>query len=144
VKVEREALQLLLARVPDAMARAADLRSEDFTAPPRRELFKVATQAGSSDNADLAEDLSPDARSLLGELTVGVELPPEDEAAGRVSEIFSRLQVFRLERDIKSRTNVLQDINPQDDAKRYDELFIELVALQAERRDLLRSLEGAA
>jgi DNA primase len=144
VKVEREALQLLLARVPDAMARAVDLRSEDFTAPPRRELFKLATQAGSAHNADLAEDLSPDARSLLGELSVGVELPPEDETVERVGEIFSRLKVFRLEREIKSRTNVLQDINPQDDAKRYDELFIELVSLQAERRDLLRSLEGAA
>jgi DNA primase len=144
VKVEREALQLLLARVPDALAGAVDLTSDDFTAPPRRELFKMATHAGTAHNADLAEDLSPDARSLLGELSVGVELPPEDEASSRVQEIFSRLKVFRLERDIKSRRNVLQEINPQDDANRYDELFVQLVALEAERRDLLRSLEGAA
>jgi hypothetical protein len=130
--------------VPDAVARALDLVSEDFTSPARRELFRLSSGSPAASGADLAEDLSPDARSLLSELSVGLQPPPEDEAAARVQEIFSRLKVFRLERDIKSRRNVLQDINPQDDAKRYDDLFIELVALEAERRDLLRELEGAA
>jgi DNA primase len=144
VKVEREALQLLLARVPEAMTAASELSAEDFTAPVRRELFKSAVEFSRVGSGDLAEGLSPEARSLLSELTVGLELPPEDEVGSQVREIFSRLKVFRLERNIKSRRNVLQDINPQDDAKRYDELFIELVALEAERRDLLRNLEGVS
>ena len=144
VKVEREALQLLLARVPEAIDRASDIAAEDFTSPIRRELFKHATAASSTNNADLAEDLSPDARSLMSELSVGVDSPVEDEIEQRVREIFSRLKVFRLERDIKTRRNVLQEINPQDDAKRYDELFIELVSLEADRRDLMRGLEGVS
>jgi DNA primase len=143
VKVEREALQLLLARVPEAIARAGDVAVETFTAPARRELFKLATETPTARTADLAEDLSPEARSLLSELTVGVELPTADDVDERVKEIFGRLRVFRLERDIKSRRNVLQEINPQDDAERYDELFVQLVALEAERRDLLRDIEGA-
>jgi DNA primase len=142
VKVEREALQLLLARVPEAIDRGRDMAVETFTAPPRRELFKLATEDPSARTADLAEDLSPEARSLLSELSVGVEIPQGEDVEERVREIFSRLSVFRLERDIKTRRNVLQEINPQDDAERYDELFVELVALEAERRDLLRGIEG--
>lgn len=144
VKVEREALQMLLARIPEAIARAQTVPEDVFTGPARRELFKLATQASDANVADLAEDLSPEGRSLLGELTVGTELPAEDEVEGKVREIFSRLDVFRLERNIKARRNVLQEINPQDDAKRYDGLFIELVGLEAERRDLLREIEGVS
>jgi len=60
----------------------------------------------------------------------------------RVREVFVRLKVFRLEREIKSRRDVLQDLNPLEDPHRHDALFTELVGLEAERRDLLRRLQG--
>jgi hypothetical protein len=96
------------------------------------------------DERALAQQLSPDALSLFTELTVGSDVPAEDELEARLREVFVRLQVFSLERDIKGRRNTLQEINPLDDPRRHDELFTELVGLEAERRDLLRRVEGAA
>ena len=90
--------------------------------------------------ADLVNDLSPDARSLFTELTVGADIPFDEDLEERIQEVFVRLKVFRLERGIKKRRETLQDINPQDDPQKYDELFVELVGLEAERRDLLRRL----
>jgi DNA primase len=144
VKVEREALRLLLilgARVVDA---AADLDDSVFTAPPRRELFNEAVAAARDGlpTSRVASNLSPEALSLYTELSVGasVEAPTEAE----VKEVFMRLKVFRLEREIKKRRATLQEVNPLDDAKRHDDLFTELVGLEAQRRDLMRSIQGAA
>jgi hypothetical protein len=90
----------------------------------------------------MADSLSPDALSLFAELTVGVEPAEEDEIKAR--ELVNRLKVFRLERQIKTRRTTLQDINPLDDPTRHDQLFTELVGLEAERRDLLRSVREEA
>jgi hypothetical protein len=81
---------------------------------------------------------------LFTELIVGADVPEDDELQARLREVFVRLQVFGLERDIKSRRNTLQEINPLDDPTRHDELFTELVGLEATRRDLLRKVQGAA
>lgn len=144
VKVEREALYLLLTRGPEVAGWMADIDDTHFTSPARREVFKAARaalQAGRpATPADLAQDLSGDARSLLTELTVGPDAPD----GVTVEEIFVRLGVFRLERTIKDRRDVLQDLNPTVDPKRHDDLFTELVGLEARRRDLLRRLQGAA
>ena len=144
VKVEREALQLLLMRTPQAADWADQVGEPDFSSPARRELFRQVTAAladgRSPVGADLVNDLSPDARSLFTELTVGADIPFDEDLEGRIQEVFVRLKVFRLERGIKKRRETLQDINPQDDPQRYDGLFVELVGLEAERRDLLRRL----
>lgn len=144
VKVEREALRLLLLHGAQVLHSAGDLDESLFTAPPRRELFKAAIEAakGGQSSADVATNLSPDAHSLYTELAVGSSEEPPSEAS--VNEIFMRLRVFRLERDIKKRRTTLQEVNPLDDAQRHDALFTELVGLEAERRDLLRSIQGAA
>jgi DNA primase len=141
VKVEREALQLLLTR-PDEAAPWVDRVAEvHFTAPARRELFneaKVTLKTGRQP-AEVAQNLSPDAVALFTELTVAL---PEESTDPRhqVEEVFIRLQVFSLERDIKKLRTTLQDVNPLDDPKRHDELFTQLVGLEATRRDLLRQL----
>jgi DNA primase len=146
VKVEREALRLLLTNTKQAGAFATDIAESDFTAPPRREVYRHAMnlfRSGEpSATARTAGDLSPDGFSLLTELTVG-EGPSDEEPAARAAEIFDRLRVFRLEREIKARRNTLQEVNPLVDPTRHDELFTELVSLEAERRDLLRKLQGA-
>jgi hypothetical protein len=134
-------LLILGARVVDA---AADLDDSVFTAPPRRELFNEAVAAARDGlpTSRVASNLSPEALSLYTELSVGasVEAPTEAE----VKEVFMRLKVFRLEREIKKRRATLQEVNPLDDAKRHDDLFTELVGLEAQRRDLMRSIQGAA
>ena len=147
VKVEREALQLLLTRTGEMGPWLDELAESDFTAPPRRELYKQAVAARAAGRpqvgADAIDDLSPDARSLFTELTITGKEPALDDSA-LVQEVFVRLKVFKLEREIKSRRNTLQDVNPLVDPQKHDDLFTELVRLEAARRDLLRRLQGAA
>ena len=144
VKVEREALRLLLNHGSLVLKHAEEPDETLFTAPPRRELFAaaVAAAADGQPTSGVATSLSPDALSLYTELTVGTSEEAPDEA--EIREIFMRLRVFRLERQIKKRRTTLQEVNPLDDAQRHDALFTELVGLEAERRDLLRSIQGAA
>ena len=143
VKVEREALLLLLTR-PDEAAPWMDQVSElHFTSPARREVFAQGKQAleRGIGPAETVQNLSADGAALYTELTVGEEEMPDDSDL-RTQEIFIRLQVFSLERDIKKLRNTLQDVNPLEDEKRHDELFTELVGLEAARRDLLRRLRN--
>jgi DNA primase len=146
VKVEREALRLLLTNTTQAGSLAAEISESDFTAPPRRELFRHAMARFDSGEeagtARAADALSPDALALMTELTVGQSAEAGEDPALRLSEVFGRLKVFSLEREIKSRRNTLQEVNPLVDPKRHDELFTELVAMEADRRDLLKQLQG--
>ena len=144
VKVEREALRLLLTKTAEVASWIADIDDTYFTSPPRRELFGIAREAvaeGGRVGPGTADRLSSDGLSLFTELTVG-DVPTVDEEYSR--EIFGRLKVFRLEREIKSRRDVLQGVNPTTEPTRHDELFTELVALEAQRRDMLRQIQGAA
>jgi DNA primase len=147
VKVEREALQLLLTRTGEMGAWLDEVAESDFTSPPRRELYKQAVAARDAGRAyvggDVVDDLSPEARSLFTELTVTSHTPGVDDHSF-AREVFVRIKVFKLEREIKSRRNTLQDVNPLVDPKKHDDLFTELVKLEAARRDLLRRLQGAA
>jgi DNA primase len=148
VKVEREALHLLLKQTRDAGPAAKGLVESDFTSPARRELFRLGRAAFDSGTADIdrrsLSSLSPDALTLYAELALGTsESEGSSESSERVDQVFTRLRVFRLERDIKSRRATLQEVNPLDDPQKHDELFTRLVALEAERRDLLRRLQGA-
>lgn len=145
VKVEREALRLLLTRTALAAELGGmELIDQDFTSAARQELFRAARAAlgGSGAGAGLAQKLSPEARALFSELTIE-EGPPLDDGEARTAarEVFARLQVFRIEREIKRRRDVLQKINPQEDPVRHDELFTELVQLEAKRRDLQAATE---
>ncbi|MDQ4125039.1 MAG: DNA primase [Actinomycetota bacterium] len=148
VKVEREALQLLLLRTQEAGPWTTEIEATHFTSAARRELFTRARawvdRGGAIDERAFAEQLSPEALSLFTELTVGAGVPAGEDLNARLREVFVRLQVFALERDIKGRRNTLQEINPLENPERHDALFTELVGLEAERRDLLRKVQGAA
>ena len=152
IKVEKEALRLLLTSTDEAKAWVDTLTETNFTSPPRRELFTLIKKNLLADgplDSSLAEDLSADAATLFSEIGV-IEARPragtedDDDPAEDARQIFSRLQLFTLERDIKTRRTSLQELNPLDDAERHDALFTELVGLEATRRDLLRSIQGAA
>jgi DNA primase len=145
VKVEREALQLLLTRAGQSAPFTDELADDFFTSSARRELFRVALENGATADASaIVETLSPEATALFAELTVGDDDDQDEDLDERVHQVFVRLRVFRLERDIRAQRATLQDVNPLDDPQRHDELFTRLVALEAERRDLLRQLAGAA
>jgi DNA primase len=145
VKVEREALQLLLTAGDKVQKWAEEIDENHFTSPSRREVFASSTarhSAGATGvDSDVPGSLSSDGLSLYTELIVGEEAAYDDEYAG---EIFGRLKVFRLEREIKSLRSVLQGINPTVDPQKHDQMFTELVGLEARRRDMLRQIQGAA
>ncbi len=142
VKVEREALQLLLRYRHEAAPWAERITTHDLTAAPRREIFS-AVIGGSSDPAEIAQGLSPEALSLFTELTIETEELNDEDLQERSREVFTRLRIFSLERDIKTRRTTLQDVNPLEDPTSHDQLFTDLVGLEAERRDLLRELQGS-
>jgi DNA primase len=137
VKVEREALRLLLLDTGTTARWVEDLQESDFTSGARRELFRAA-RASETSSARLAQTLSPDALALFSELTVGAETNSEAPA----DELLARLRVFGLERDIKARRDTLEKVNPLEEPERHDALFTELVALEARRRDLIKRLQG--
>ncbi|MDQ3767199.1 MAG: DNA primase [Actinomycetota bacterium] len=139
VKVELEALQILTTRTLELGAWMPKLSEKSFTSPIRRELYRSISPGASGSLAGAAEHLSPDALSLYTELTVGADSTNGDV---RPSEVFSRLHIFQLEREIKARRSTLQEVNPLNDPAKHDALFTELVGLEAERRDLLRTLRG--
>jgi DNA primase len=147
VKVEREALQLLLTRTREAAPWAEEVREEDFTSASRREIYglaRLAIEGGTFEiNPRAAGELPADALSLFAELTVGAAETGDEDVLERLGEVFVRLRIFRLERAIRSRRNTLQEVNPLVDPDGHDRLFTELVGLEAERRDLLRRLQGA-
>jgi DNA primase len=145
VKLEREALRLLLTRAKETEPFSEGIDVSHFTSPVRRELYRLAESLrgnGGMGDARELNSLSPEAVSLYTELTVGSEA--REESAAPMQEVFARLRILSLEREIKSRRATLQDVNPIDEPQRHDELFTELVGLEAERRDLLRTLQGAA
>lgn len=142
VKVEREALRLLLTHEQEVARASAGARPDDFTSAARREIFEAISEKGSGDLPAIAGSLSPDARSLLTELTLHADAIEEDAIAETARELFTRLMVFRLEREIRARRAVLQEVHPIDEPERHDDLFTELVGLEAERRDLLRQVQG--
>lgn len=142
VKVEHEALQLLLVKPSDAARYLEEVSESHFTSPARREVFTRAVDlahAGTVADGDAARDMSPDAVALYTELVVSA---PEfgDELDDALREIFTRVRLFSLEREIRTRRNTLQDVNPLEDPTRHDELFTELVGLEAQRRDLRKLL----
>lgn len=146
VKVEREALQLLLTKTQDVQPWLGEITETDFTSPARRELMREAATAARENRslqADAAETLSPEAAALYTELSVAAA-QRGDAPGEEMQQVFVRLKVFSLERDIKKRRERLQDLNPLEDPAQHDALFTELVGLEAKRRDLLRTLQGAA
>lgn len=147
VKLEREVLQLLL-HDSDASRWIGELDESDFTARARRELFAgiaAATAKGETlARPVVAGSMSDDALSLYTELAVEAPARPVEDGERFAREAFLRIKIFSLDRDIKERRNVLQAINPLEEPQRHDELFTELVGLEARRRDLLKRLQEAA
>ncbi|MBW3588759.1 MAG: DNA primase [Actinobacteria bacterium] len=131
VKVEREALAILIDS-PSYLEQASEwLNESHFTQPQHKVLFR-ALMEGASREGDSGSIMTrlPDeeSRRMAAEIALSPILTKDPE------EVFLRLEEFRINRQIKQVRETLDRLDPQADSKRYDELFQHLMNLEAERR----------
>lgn len=119
VKVEREALALLLAG-----PNGAELTDEHFTQPEHIVIFRAIHEGG----ATVIMDRLPDdaTRRLAAELALSPTVTQDR------LEVFQRLEEFRIRRKIEALRNTLDRFNPSSDE--YRQLFEEMMDLEEDRR----------
>lgn len=114
VKVEREALTILM-HSPSLLAETAEwLTDEHFTQPEHQTLFR-----------SMREGSLPEGASRIALTPVATQ----DQ-----EEVFLRLEEFRLRRRIDSLRAKLETIDPKVDTRSFDETFAELMRLDELRR----------
>ncbi|HEY8200487.1 MAG TPA: DNA primase [Actinomycetota bacterium] len=128
VKLEREALALLIDE-PWHLKETAVVSEEHFTEPQNRVLLRaLREQAQKGDSGGLMDRL-PDEESRR----FAAELALTPVAATGWDEIFSRLEEFRLGRQIAVLRATLDGLDPGRDPD-YDTTFEELMRLEGQRR----------
>lgn len=130
VKVEREALGILLGareRLPRAMQ---VLKIDHFTQPEHRVLFTALQHLAENPASGSVMDGLPDddARRFAAELSMAPTITYNPE------EVFLRLEEFRIVRQIEELKAKLDQFDPEGEANSYDEVFMELMRLDVERR----------
>lgn len=130
VKVEREALSILLDS-PERLRQAMGfLKNEHFTQPDHRVLFGALAELAARPVAGTVMDELPDdeSRSFAAELALAPPITADPE------EVFLRLEEFRIVRQIEQLKAKLDQFDPEGDADSYDATFRELMRLDVERR----------
>jgi DNA primase len=136
-RVEREALKLALQH-PEWTTEAAAAWAEDwFTTPATRASFVALTKAGGV-GASLEQVLeqagSENERRFLRGLAV--EAFAAEEERGYAETVFRRLEELRLTRVIDAHKGTLQRMSPVEHPQQYNQVFEDLIALEARRRVL--------
>lgn len=142
--VERGCLKLILQApelfgVDDGQAWYG-VTAEDFTHPAYRAVF-VAVRGADPDTASWSEAVRQAAGDELLDqliLSLGVEPVLREPSQGYAHEYSSRLQLLTVMRQIQELKSRLQRTNPVDDTARYNQLFAELLGLEARRRELFQ------
>ena len=130
VRLEREALALLLDK-PQVLDRVQGWLTEDhFTSVEHRQIFRavlaVSTSGGAGSVLDALEDEA--SRRLAAELALTRPTTSEEE------EVFLSLGRHLIERQIESLRATLGRLDPGADAAGFDSLFEELMRLESQRR----------
>lgn len=123
-----------------------DLTADDFTHPAYRAVFEAATaaRANSESGQEWAQavrsGIDPDLEQLVVALAVEplLHTPSENYAAAYANKL-KLLTTIRQIADLKSK---LQRTNPVDQQPTYNQMFSDLLALEARRRDLQRLTMG--
>ncbi len=137
-RVEREMLRLL-ARDTDVLRRFGDrLTAEHFQSDANRALFEKLVESG-GDVRSLAGD-SADERTAKTVSQLTVEPLEGDPTMDYAEGVWLRLEELSLQHKSGEKRRQLQKLNPVTDPG-YDELFHELIAIDAELR---RLREGVA
>lgn len=136
--VEREVLRFVL-QVPDATDVLELVCSEHFSHPELLDLFNVLCadnkKHGAIDPARLAGSLTGPAAQLLTALT-SEQINAAD--MGRYKkDLLKRLKEFEVARRINTLKAQMQNVDPATDSAGHDELFGQLLELEAERRRIL-------
>jgi DNA primase len=127
VKLEREALALLIDEPWHLEETAVGITEEHFTEPQNRVLLRALREQAQRGNAGVLMDRLPDDESRR----FAAELQLTPVAATDAEEIFSRLEEFRLGRQIAVLRAKLAGLDPGPES---DEVSMELLRLDAEVR----------
>ncbi|MGH2719204.1 MAG: DNA primase [Actinomycetota bacterium] len=134
VRLEREALALLLDSALVIRQVQAWLTEDHFTVPEHRQVYRAVMEAaaagGTAGRLGSALDRLPDdgSRRLAAELALA---PRTTEA---VDEVFITLEATREERQITSLRATLDRLDPVADQHEFDSTFAELMRLESQRR----------
>lgn len=138
---EREALKALVQFPHVAKQWATDIGENDFSHPASQTLWRRIAELGLPDAPDaswvsrVADGIENESlRRIVSVAAVEPMRSSEQNTAAVLSAVLARLQeltVMRRIADVKSR---LQRTNPLEQADEYNQMFGELVALEAQRR----------
>jgi DNA primase len=151
LRVEREALKLVV-QVPALVGPAFDdLGTEAFSVPAHQRLAALVARCGGVGSAGRPRDWAaslieeaPDdrARAFLRELAVEQVRVAGDIDEEYVEVILARVAELAVGRQITAAKARLQRMNPVDEQAEYGRLFGDLMALEQRRQALLRRATG--
>ena len=132
--LEREVLKVKL-QISDLASSWVDLESNAFSYPAYDALRKVIDAADNFTTESLLEKCDSDEmKSLVTELTVE-PIRTDGEVSDRyITSIIARLREVALSRSIAEIKSTLQRLNPVENDEQYQEIFGQLVAMEAARR----------
>jgi len=140
-------LKLALQHPAETAKAWRELEADDFTHPWYRAIFGLAQSVGDLTRAtadSLLSGSSDEVRTTVSALTVEslhVAGQPDEQVASAFVVRLRELTALRRIQQIKSR---LQRMNPVTQAREYNRLFGELVALEAHRRTLREQAIGSS
>ncbi len=132
--LEREVLKVKL-QISDLASSWVDLEPNAFSYPAYDSLRKLIDLADTFTTESLLEKCDSDEmKSLVTELTVE-PIRTDGEVSDRyITSIFARLREVALTRAIAEIKSTLQRLNPVENDEQYQEIFGQLVAMEAARR----------
>jgi DNA primase len=132
--LEREVLKVKL-QISDLASSWVDLEQNAFSYPAYDALRKVIDSTDTFTTESLLDKCDSDEmKSLVTELTVE-PIRTDGEVSDRyITSIFARLREVALTRAIAEIKSTLQRLNPVENNEQYQEIFGQLVAMEAARR----------
>jgi DNA primase len=132
--LEREVLKVKL-QISDLASSWVDIELNAFSYPAYDGLRKVIDSADNFTTESLLEKCDSDEmKSLVTELTVE-PIRTDGEVSDRyITSIIARLREVALSRSIAEIKSTLQRLNPVENDEQYQEIFGQLVAMEAARR----------
>ena len=132
--LEREVLKVKL-QITDLASSWVDLESNAFSYPLYDQLRKVIDASNGFTTESLLEKCnSEELKSLVTELTVEPIRTDGEVSERYVNSIIARLREVALSRSIAEIKSTLQRLNPVENDAQYQEIFGQLVAMEAARR----------
>jgi DNA primase len=132
--LEREVLKVKL-QLPTLAHSWVDLEPSAFSFALYNQLRTLIDKQSEFNIQELIEKAdSPELKSLITELTVE-PIRTDGEVSDRyITSIFARLREVALSRSIAEIKSTLQRLNPVENEAQYQEIFTQLVGMEAARR----------